>query len=226
MSSLSKKDKLAIVNMKKKLMDGELSSRLFIAPKNMIEETKKDLCSQFLQIGKDLNVSQKDIAELAGMTVEQVNKIENYHFSEFSIDFLINGLIELINGLKENSINVPPMHSAIGFLGDGKLSVNESPESKERLELSAKSISEKIKKDLCRQVKELSGVLNLKREDVVFLTGATVDHVDKMLAGQTDDFTADFLVNTFSDLLDNLRKNSIDVPVKFITVGFCRDEEK
>lgn len=79
----------------RKKLDSGLASQTLPPDASIIEQTKYNLCRQFVIYKRENELSQKEIAELVDIDAALMSKILHYHIKEFTTDRLLKYLYKL-----------------------------------------------------------------------------------------------------------------------------------
>lgn len=63
-----------------------------------VDRAKHELCAHFIRYCQEKNVTQRELAEILGVSESRVSEIVHYHHGRFTID----KLLELLNIIKPN----------------------------------------------------------------------------------------------------------------------------
>jgi predicted XRE-type DNA-binding protein len=76
------------------------------AGESSLDQFKRALCNQIIEIASKHELKQKEVGILMNASPAQINEIMKYRMDRFTIDFLIEKIQLLVNGLKSHNIAV------------------------------------------------------------------------------------------------------------------------
>ncbi|MFZ4403031.1 MAG: XRE family transcriptional regulator [Pseudobdellovibrionaceae bacterium] len=79
-----------------KKLDKSKQTKILASDASPVDRAKHELCAHFIRYCQEKNITQRQLAEILGVSESRVSEIVHYHHGRFTID----KLLELLNIIK------------------------------------------------------------------------------------------------------------------------------